>query len=301
MLSPADLRNILPANCWMSKLDLKNAYWHVPIDRRFKSFLAFQAGENIYRFKVLPFGLNIAPRVFTQMMKHAKKKFMAHGVTLEMYLDNWIVYAESQEQCVQMTYKVISLAEDMGLLFNFPKSNLLPSQEIIYLGFKWNSLNQTLSLSEDNQNRISVKVSRALTSDQMTQRQWESILGSTNFQNSVTNFGRVRHKRLHVEGRKVFCSEDARHFSFISSSFERSFELVDSSRKPGSSIPMEESSSLNDTHKMFHLGAGVSDHSGSSGLKNLVFTSTDISTTAIRRIVVHTTSSTMNTLRDGVV
>ncbi len=55
---------------WMVSLDLKEAYLHVPIHpshwRFLRVALRSQAGELIvYQWKVLPFGLATAPRVFT--------------------------------------------------------------------------------------------------------------------------------------------------------------------------------------------------------------------------------------------
>ena len=64
----SDLRAILPKGAWLAKIDLKDAYHHVPIRKSFRKFLAFRWGNRVYHFKALPFGLSVAPAVFTGMM-----------------------------------------------------------------------------------------------------------------------------------------------------------------------------------------------------------------------------------------
>ncbi|MEL7196568.1 MAG: reverse transcriptase domain-containing protein, partial [Bacteroidota bacterium] len=68
MTTVAQVRKILPKGGWAVSIDLKDAYWHVPIAQKFRKFLGFKLGEESYRFKVMPFGLNIAPRMFTKLV-----------------------------------------------------------------------------------------------------------------------------------------------------------------------------------------------------------------------------------------
>ena len=51
------LRDLLRAGDWMTKVDLKDAYFMVPIHEEDRAFLKFSFKERIYQFKCLPFGL----------------------------------------------------------------------------------------------------------------------------------------------------------------------------------------------------------------------------------------------------
>lgn len=73
---------------WMAFLDLKDAYWHVPIHPRFRRFLAFQAGSETWQFTRLPFGLSIAPRVFTRLSMVVAQQMAEKGIKCLMYLDD---------------------------------------------------------------------------------------------------------------------------------------------------------------------------------------------------------------------
>ncbi|PFX12724.1 hypothetical protein AWC38_SpisGene23265 [Stylophora pistillata] len=53
----------------MSKIDLKDAYFAVPIDLEHQKLLCFQFQNVTYQFKCLPFSLTSAPRVFTKVLK----------------------------------------------------------------------------------------------------------------------------------------------------------------------------------------------------------------------------------------
>ena len=63
------LRELLRVNDWMVKVDLKDAYFTIPILTDHQPYLRFIVGQEHYQFTCLPFGLSCAPWVFTQVMK----------------------------------------------------------------------------------------------------------------------------------------------------------------------------------------------------------------------------------------
>ncbi|XP_058621250.1 uncharacterized protein LOC131533149 [Onychostoma macrolepis] len=52
---------------WFAVIDLKDAFFHVLILPRHRPFLRFAFKGRAYRYKVLPFGLSLSPRVFTKV------------------------------------------------------------------------------------------------------------------------------------------------------------------------------------------------------------------------------------------
>lgn len=62
------LATIIPAleqDDWFSALDLQDAYFHVTIHPAHRRFLRFTLGSAHFQYRVLPFGLSTAPRVFS--------------------------------------------------------------------------------------------------------------------------------------------------------------------------------------------------------------------------------------------
>ena len=53
---------------WMMSIDLKDAYFHVPVCQEQWKYLRFRVGKRTFEFTVLPFGITTAPRVFTKMI-----------------------------------------------------------------------------------------------------------------------------------------------------------------------------------------------------------------------------------------
>ena len=88
MTTIAQIRSSLPKGGVTCSLDLRDAYWHVPINPRFRPYLGFRLGRKSYRFKVMPFGLNIAPRVFTKLTKVIIKELRLAGILIWAYLDD---------------------------------------------------------------------------------------------------------------------------------------------------------------------------------------------------------------------
>ena len=60
------LKYLLRAGDWMAKIDLKDAYFMIPIAQKDRDFLKFQWKDQTYQFNCLPFRLSSAPWVFTK-------------------------------------------------------------------------------------------------------------------------------------------------------------------------------------------------------------------------------------------
>ena len=67
---------------WGTSVDLDNAYYHVPMAPEFQKYLAFVLGDRIFVFQVLPFGLSLASRAFTSVLKPVKAHLRLKGVSL---------------------------------------------------------------------------------------------------------------------------------------------------------------------------------------------------------------------------
>ena len=56
------LKSLVLEGDWLVKVDLKDAYFSVPISQENKKFLCFQFEDKSYQFNCLPFGLASAPQ-----------------------------------------------------------------------------------------------------------------------------------------------------------------------------------------------------------------------------------------------
>ena len=124
---------------WMTSVDLKDAYFQIPIHRESRRYLRFIWKGQLYQFRVLCFGLSTAPQVFTRMMAPISAALHQRGVRLLRYLDDWLVLAASEQEALQSTQVLLDLCSRLGVMINWEKSALTPTQTKIFLGMEIHS------------------------------------------------------------------------------------------------------------------------------------------------------------------
>ena len=91
METPETIRTSLQKGEWVTSVDFKDAYFHIPIQERSRKYLRFHIQGQTYQFKALPFGLSTAPMEFTIITKGVKLMAIHNGIRIHQYLDNWLV------------------------------------------------------------------------------------------------------------------------------------------------------------------------------------------------------------------
>jgi len=61
------VRRVISKEAWFVTLDLVSALLHVPIHPKLQLLLGFRIVDQAYQFRAMPFGLNMAPKVFTKL------------------------------------------------------------------------------------------------------------------------------------------------------------------------------------------------------------------------------------------
>ncbi len=61
--------NMMKPGCFMASIDLKDAYYSVPICIEHQKFLKFALNKQRYQFTCMPNGLSCAPRIITKLLK----------------------------------------------------------------------------------------------------------------------------------------------------------------------------------------------------------------------------------------
>ena len=118
---------------FLASLDLKDAYFQIPIHGSSRKLLRFMSEGKVYQFRALCFGLSTAPQVFTRVFAAVSAWAHSRGIRLR-YLDDWLVLSSSEKKAKQAVQPLLSLCHTLGIVINEKKSDLIPSQTAKYLG-----------------------------------------------------------------------------------------------------------------------------------------------------------------------
>jgi len=147
-------RKLISRNASMATVDLKDAYFHVPIHDESKKLLRFLWNDQLYEFNCLPFGLCTAPRIFTKILKPVFNRLRSLGYVSVVYLDDILLIGYSRSECQNNVNFTVSFLQSLGFTINFDKSVLIPTYKLQYLGFILDSQDYTVRLTNKKIEKI---------------------------------------------------------------------------------------------------------------------------------------------------
>ena len=117
----------------MTKVDLKDAYFMIPIREEDRKLLRFSVQNRLFEFTCLPFSLSCAPWVFTKTLRPVISTLRELGIRLVVYIDNVLLMASSEALAREHTQTLVIM---LGYVVHPEKTIRDPSQEIKFLGMK---------------------------------------------------------------------------------------------------------------------------------------------------------------------
>ena len=191
-----EVRLALRKNDWVTSLDLKDAYFHVPIHARSRRYLRFHFLGRTYQFRALCFGLATAPYVFTRLVKTVVRHCRRHmGMRLHTYLDDWLQPAQGEESAHFNIQRLLKCVLQLGFVPNWEKSDLVPSQNFVFLGARCDSRKALIGPSLDRISRLQKTIQTLLGQRYASARELHSLLGQMESMARLLPQGRA-HKRL---------------------------------------------------------------------------------------------------------
>ena len=176
---------------WMVSLDLRDAYLHVPIHPVSRKFLRFAVNGRLFEFKVLPFGISIAPWLFTRLTSPAISYLHSQSVRIHGYLDDFLLPDQIRQSLEHNRDHAVFLLEHLGFIIHPDKSDFIPSQKVQYIGAVFDSQNSKVLPPAD---RVATARSliTSMSQSPQTLRQWMSLLGRLTSLQDLTNRGRLK-------------------------------------------------------------------------------------------------------------
>ncbi|XP_053698701.1 uncharacterized protein LOC128745649 [Sabethes cyaneus] len=115
-----------------SVVDLKDAYFQIPLKEECRDYTAFRTPQGLFRFKVCPFGLTNAPFTMCRLMDRVI------GFDLEpnvfVYLDDIVIATKTFQEHVRLLRIVANRLTKANLTISLDKSRFCRKQ-VTYLGY----------------------------------------------------------------------------------------------------------------------------------------------------------------------
>ena len=146
--------NLMKKGCFLGSVDLRWAYYSVPIHAEFTKCLKFQWRGQLYAYTCFPNGLANCPRYFTKLLKSVYGYLRSRGLLSAAFIDDCYLQGQSYDDCKQNSMATVELFEKLGFVIHSEKSVFEPTKKLTYLGFILNSADMTVTLSEAKQSAL---------------------------------------------------------------------------------------------------------------------------------------------------
>ena len=181
MLTMREVKILLPRGYWSVSLDFKDGYWHIAVCPRKRPFLGFIYRNQKWQFRAMPFGLNIAPRIFTKLVAHIVKVMAAEGIWCLPYLDDLLILAPTKELCLQHLGKAVEILKSFGWILNQEKSRQEPAQIFEWLGVNFDLISHSANSTQDHMEGLQQQLISMIKSKYCSRRKIMKLQGLANW------------------------------------------------------------------------------------------------------------------------
>ncbi|CAG8776292.1 4627_t:CDS:2, partial [Gigaspora margarita] len=111
------VKNLIRRNDYMASIDIKDAFFHIPLHPSARKFFAFDFLGCRFCFKCLPFSLMSCPRIFTKILKPVIKELRSRGICIVAYLDDLLIMAKGKqalERNLKLVWNLLTELEILG-------------------------------------------------------------------------------------------------------------------------------------------------------------------------------------------
>jgi hypothetical protein len=165
----------LKRGTWGAKIDLKDAYFHLPVREDLKPYLHLQVGENTWEFQAACFGLSILPQKFMLLMKVLEKIWRAKGIMCFVYLDDILLLGNTAKQVEKDLHFMVHTLLEAGFKINVKKSILEPTQNLGHLGFILNLAQGQLEVCPGKLKMVRRELGKLMTTKKLLVEKWQQF------------------------------------------------------------------------------------------------------------------------------
>ena len=187
---------LISPNNFLASVDLRDAYYSVPVHDGDRKFLRFTFSDQCWQFKAMPNGLSSAPRLFTKILKPVFATLRRLGHIVIGYLDDTILISESEAKLKESIATTVSLLTHLGFVVHPEKSVLYPTRKIKFLGFMLDTVEMSISLPEEKMTEIRDLCANLLHMNRPSIRQVARVIGKIVASFPAVQYGPLFYREL---------------------------------------------------------------------------------------------------------
>ena len=139
---------------YLASIDIKDAFYSVPIHIEHKKYLKFMWDGKIYQFSAMPNGYCDAMRVFTKLLKPIFSTMREEGFESVIYVDDSFLQGDDFQECLDNILRTLEGLRNLGFVIHPEKSVLYPTQKLTFLGFVVDTVSMTVTLTGEKKNKV---------------------------------------------------------------------------------------------------------------------------------------------------
>ena len=187
---------LVTPNCYVAKIDIKDAYYSVPILPEHQKYLKFYFRGKLYQFKCLPNGLCSGPRKFTKLLKPPLSYLRLQQVTVAGFIGDLITMGRCFVECERNIKLIVTLLHSLGILVHSDKPIFVPARSIEYLGFINDSKSTAISLTQKEKASIKQLCQEVLQEEFLIINKIARLLDKFMRSFSAVRFGPLHYRSL---------------------------------------------------------------------------------------------------------
>jgi hypothetical protein len=145
---------LYPKIVFFASIDLRDAYYSLPIAEEFRKYLKFQWRNQLYCFQAAAMGLSPVPRIFTKLTKPILAQLHESGHMITSFIDDSLLVGNSKLEIMQSVTDTVRLFDSLGFTVHDEKSQFVPTQLITYLGFVIDSRDMSVKLTKEREQKL---------------------------------------------------------------------------------------------------------------------------------------------------
>jgi hypothetical protein len=184
MISHRDLAGVCARRSWCAKFDLANFYWNIRLHHSVRHLFGLRTSMGNFVWNRLPFGFSHSAAQSHELAEAICVYLRSLGIDVHHYMDDFVVFADSAEQCERDLQRCIAFCESIDVRVKARKT-IHATQRLHILGVFYDLVQKTSSLDRSFFDRLARDLSFLDAAKVVKRSRFAAFLGAALFCNAA--------------------------------------------------------------------------------------------------------------------